>query len=192
MTVRGLSLILGLVLCAAGDESAWLTDQQVIQIPSPDRRWVLIVSPISEHAHALDLKDAGSGRETRVMVYDRGLRVEWSPDSKAFYMNDAYGSNQEDAYVYWIDRRKAMLLSDLILNKDPEARKLGADHQYFHAYRWVDASTVEVEYCGHTTGALFVQFDFLYRVGLGRAAADIVRLSGKTRRVTFSEQECQY
>jgi len=150
-------------------------------------------SPISGYERALDLKDAVSGREKRIKTYYRSLRVGWSPDSRAFYMNDAFASDREDAYLYWVDKTKAQDLGDLILRRDQEARQLGADHQYFHVYRWADAGAVEVEYCGHTSNAPVRRFDFLYRVGLGQPVADFVRISGEVRPVAnlFSE-ECRY
>jgi len=75
----------------------------------------------------LALEDWKTGRSTVVKRYDRSLGVGWSPDGKAFFLNDAAGSNIEEAYVYRLGAVGDPLpLDDQILKSDPDASRIPA------------------------------------------------------------------
>ena len=142
-----------------------LPQEKTVSIPSPNGKWHLVAPPIGlEDDKKLFLMKQGDGKRHLVKTYNRNLTVGWSPDSQAFFLNDGLGSNVEEAYIFWIGKNQPLLLDDLILHSDSEARTLNADHTYFHVYRWQNAHTVDVEYCGHTSDVPPRQFDFLYRV----------------------------
>lgn len=73
-------------------------------IPSPDGAWALVAGPITERT--IMLENRSEHTQTLVKEYSRSLQVGWSPDSRAFFVNDAYGSNLEDAFIYWIGNKE--------------------------------------------------------------------------------------
>jgi hypothetical protein len=111
---------------------------------------VLVASPFRKSGeHTLALLDKKTGHSTLVKTYDRSLVVGWSPDSAAFFINDALGSSEEQSYLYSL-----------------ASKKIPADHTYFRVRRWVNGSSVALEYCGHNSSDPAQQFDFLYIVNL--------------------------
>jgi len=170
-----------------------LPARKSVRIPSPDGRWVLIGSPFSlSGQQTLTLVDRTTGRQTVVKHYDRSIDVAWNPDSASFFLNDAYGSNVEDAYLY-PTQGEPLELDDLILNQDPDARRVPADHMYFHVGRWLSAKTMLVEYCGHNSASPAEQFDFLYRIdlnGLDPHGASVRRIFHRVRPLRLSG-ECR-
>jgi hypothetical protein len=161
-------------------------------IPSPDGNWVLIASPLAERT--ILLENRTEKHRTLVKAYNRSLQVGWSPDSKAFFVNDAYGSNLEDAFVYWVDSKEPLLLNDLVLNHDREASAISADHAYFRVRRWINAKNLQLEYCGHNGEAPGQQFDFIYNVALEGSHgnnATTRRVSHKIGPLDWSVRECR-
>lgn len=141
----------------------------------------------------LTLEDHATGQRTLVKHYDRGIDVGWSPDGHAFFLNDAYGSNVESAYIYPLGAPAPLLLDGLIYKADPKARNAPADHTYIHIHRWVSPSTVLAEYCGHNSMSPYRQFDFLYRVALTADDTQVLsirRISMKTWPADPHQAEC--
>jgi hypothetical protein len=169
-----------------------LPTDSTVSIPSPDRRWVLIASPFPERT--IVLMDRIEKRRTLIKKYDRSLQVGWSPDSKAFFFNDAYGSNLEDAFVYWVESKEPLLLNDLVLSHDNEASAVPADHAYFQVRRWQSATNLLVEYCGHGGEGQGQQFDFLYDValkGLHGSSVTARRIARKIGPSDLSVADCR-
>jgi|GEM_PF-4272266 hypothetical protein len=136
---------------------------------SPDKRWILIAPPPSKPDQKRMLLVRRSGQKSDILIrrYERSIRVEWAPDSSAFFLNDESGSNVTDASIYWPGHTNSLELGDAILVQDTEAKAIPADHAYLQARRWIDSSTVLVEYCGHNSGVPAQRFDFLYRIAIG-------------------------
>ena len=167
---------------------------KTVHIPSPNGRWTLIASPDSENQErTVALEDKITGATTLVKRYDRSLSVGWNPDSRAFFLNDAYGSDGEDAYIYWPGKTEPLQLNAPILRADAQAAGIPADHAYFKVRRWLGAKSVLVEYCGHGSEAPARQFDFLYHVDLNtpeEAAIAVRRISERVGPLSFSVNEC--
>jgi len=167
---------------------------KTVHIRSPNARWTLIASPYSENQErTVTLEDKITSARTLVKRYDRSLSVGWSPDSRAFFLNDAYGSDGEDAYIYWPGVSQPLKLNDPILRADAQAAGIPADHTYFQVRRWLSAKSVLVEYCGHGSEAPARQFDFLYYVDLNspeEAAIAVRRISERVGPLSFSANEC--
>ncbi len=122
--------------------------------------------------------------------YDRQIDVAWNPNSASFFLNDAYGSNGEDAYIYPIEG-VPLDMDDLILKHDPDARRVPADHAYFRVRRWLSARRMLVEYCGHNSASPAEQFDFMYRIDLnGLSGASVRRVFHRIRSLRLSG-ECR-
>ena len=66
-------------------------------IPSPDGAWALVAGPSSQRT--IILENRSEHKRKLVKKYERSAQVGWSPDSRAFFLNDAYGSNLEDAFI---------------------------------------------------------------------------------------------
>ncbi len=171
-----------------------LPGRRTIRIPSPNGRWILIASPVSlEHDSTLVIEERTSGRRMLVRRYDRSMGVGWSPDSTALFLDDAFGSDEESAYIYWPAARKLLLLDKLILDQDPEAKNVDADHTYFQVRRWISSTSIIVEYCGHGSGSPARQFDFLYRGeihGPNDPGVALRRISSRVVPVSFGVSEC--
>ncbi len=204
-TTRGIFLAFALVIPSGvigaasvspslRDERISLPGRKTIHIPSPDGRWTLVASPYRNTGdRSLTLEDKATGAKTLVKLYDRSLSVGWSPDGRAFFLNDAYGSDGEDAYIYWPGMSQPLKLNDHVLEADPLAAQIPADHTYFQVRRWLKAKTVLVEYCGHGSEAPARQFDFLYHVDLNGPENPIVavrRISERVGPLSFSVDEC--
>ena len=141
-----------------------LPTDKVESIPSPNGRWVLVATP--SETRTVTLVDKESQKRALIKEYDRSLQIGWSPDSSAFFLNDAYASNLEDAYVYFIAFGKPVLLNDYVLGHDSEAKSVAkkVDHAYFQVGNWTNAGTLLLEYCGHGGEAPGIQFDFIYKI----------------------------
>ena len=100
--------------------------------------------------------------------------------AQAFFLNDALGSNVEDAYIYWTGSTSPLNIDDILLRGDAQTQNvINADHSYFQVIRWIGPRTLLAEYCGHTSDTPIVQFDFRYRVELtGSQSAVAHKLSG--------------
>ena len=174
-----------------------LPQNKTVSISSPDGRWNLVATPFNVADPTADRKlflaNRRTGERNLVKSYGRDLSVGWGPDSRAFFLNDAFASNVEDAYIYQIGGEQPFKLNDRVLGSDPEARALGADHTYFHAWRWLNTHSVEVEYCGHRSSYPARQFHFLYRVdwrGDDAADAEVHRLSKSVQPASLTAPEC--
>jgi hypothetical protein len=160
-------------------------------IPSPDKQWALIATPIPERT--LTLENWTSHQQTLIKEYSRSLAVGWSPDSQAFFVNDEYVSNLADAWIYWVDLKAPVSLNDAILAADPEAKAMAADHAYFLAGAWLTARKLRVEYCGHGGKSPGRQFDFIYEASLSGShgsSPTIRRVSHRVRPMKLSTPDC--
>jgi len=171
-----------------------LPRSKTVRIQSPNGSWTLIASLFSAvHANTLTLEEHTTHRDKIVKLYDRSIGVGWSPDSQAFFLNDAYGSDREGAYIYRLGEDQPFPLDNLILKFDSDARRISADHTYFRVRRWFNASTILVEYCGHGSDPPAQQFDFLYRISLSGTDSRptvVERLSHRVGSPDLFGEEC--
>jgi len=170
--------------------------RHTVRVPSPDGRWLLVISPFQLNAEStLTLIDRGNGQSTVIQKVDRDIDVDWSPDSRAFALNDAYGSNVASAYVHRPGEAAPLNLNDVILKAGVPAYAASADHAYFQAVRWISPRTLLAEYCGHNSTLPDHHFDFLYRITLAedRQQATGIRLvSSRTGPALIAQPECRY
>jgi hypothetical protein len=168
--------------------------ERTVRIPSPNGRWALVASPLDlSDGRTLALEDRKTHRKSIIKRYDRTLRIGWSPDGNAFFLNDEVGSNIEEAYIYWPKRTEPLELDGPILARDSEAKGIPADHTYFRVLRWVTSTTMLVEYCGHNSGSPTRHFDFVYRVSLtgsDRSSLIVDRVSREVSPLGSSATEC--
>lgn len=173
-----------------------LPTNKVELIRSPNGRWVLLASP--GESKTLTLLDMEHKRRIPIKEYDESLQVGWSPDSTAFFVNDAYASNLEDAYVYFLAFGKPILLNDFVLEHDSEAKSLAkkANHVYFRVANWTNPGVLLLEFCGHGEEAPGTQFDFIYDLHLQdfhdyySRRVTVKRVSRKLGPLDSSESDC--
>jgi len=108
----------------------------------------------------------------RQNVYDREVNILWSPDSSEFVLNDWYGSDQADAYLYRVDALAhpidigARLQSSMTDKIDKQCIEHGV-HCFIFVSRWVGPKVVEVKIAGDYTSNVnhkeqFRQFTLYY------------------------------
>jgi hypothetical protein len=153
------------------------------RIRSPDRKWTLIFEcPNNCAERKLWIEASGSSGRRLVKAFERDLSVSWAPDSRLFVVNDAYGSNGTDCYLYDPATLKQTDLADLLVAGDPrvaEYRKVG--HAYLQATRWVTSRVLLVTLSGHFDEPPARGFTFRFQVGL----------DGAVRKVSESQEERQ-
>jgi len=158
-----------------------LPPERTETVESPDGAWALIAAPISERT--IILENRSDHKQTLIKEYSRSAQMGWSPDSRAFFVNDAFVSNLEDAFIYWIGTGEPLSLNKAIRASDKEADAFPADHAYFQVGRWLNAHKVLVEYCGHGGENPARQFDFIYAVSLEGPQASSLRIRRVSRAV---------
>src|SRR6266487_5394496 len=78
-----------------------LPSAAVSRIPSPNRKWTLIFEcPNDCSERRLSIEDRASHTRRLIGEYERSLSISWAPDSRLFFVNDAYASNEALSYVY--------------------------------------------------------------------------------------------
>ncbi len=92
------------------------------------------------------------------------MQAFWSPDGKAFSVNDHWASDHESAYIYDTETLKRQNVGEEILAADPESRHFTNSHAYFQVERWDGPAHVFVRFQGHTDEAPVQCFEFQYRV----------------------------
>jgi len=158
----------------------------VTRIPSPNRHWTLIFEcPDSSKERTLWVEDNGSHARKLVKEYERSLAIAWAPDSKTFFVEDAYGSNGSDSYVIDPASLETKDLSVIVANNDAEAKQLlKAGHSYVRAKRWLNSHEVIVVLSGHFDDppprGLPSSYTVQYRVDLNGGARKIASRSVET------------
>ncbi len=70
-----------------------LPQGEVTRIQSPDGKWTLVFGcPNACSQRNLWIEDSSLRMRRLVKEYDRSLSVSWAPDSRHFFVNDAWGS----------------------------------------------------------------------------------------------------
>jgi len=123
------------------------------------------------------LEDSVTHARTLLLDVERTASAAWSPDGEAFYVEDDYGSNGSDSYLYLAGSMKKLEIVNLILAADSEAKRFVTGHAYFQVERWVDSRNVQVRLVGHTDEASSTCFERHYLVSL---AGEVKKLSARS------------
>jgi len=123
----------------------------ITRIPSPDGKWTLIFEcPNDCRQRKLSIGQSDTGVRRLVKEYDRSLSVGWAPDSRLFFVNDAFGSNGTESYVYDPVTLKETPLAKVLVTGDPNADEyLEAGHSYLEVKRWISPHELLVSLRGH-------------------------------------------
>jgi len=97
---------------------------------------------------------------TGANFYERSVDVLWAPDSNAFVVNDWYGSNVADAYLYFVNDLAHPIdigaqLKRAVKDKEDQIsiENTKAVHTYVVASKWIDATKVAVRIAGDYTSS---------------------------------------
>jgi hypothetical protein len=150
----------------------------VSRIPSPDGKWTLIFEcPHECSERKLWIVENGAEPRRLAKEYERSLSVSWAPDSRHFFVNDAWGSDGESCSVYETATLKSVDIADVLLSANADVKWfLNAGHSYIQATRWVDADHLIVVLFGHFDDPPLGGFTIRYRVDVN---GDVHKLSQK-------------
>jgi hypothetical protein len=159
------------------------------RVASPDRKWTLIFECPNDCAQRkLWIEQSRTHSRRAVREFERSLSISWAPDSRSFFINDGWGSNGSDCYVYNPATLKVTDLADVIVSVDPTAQPyLKAGHTYLRAKRWVNSHELLVSLFGH--------FDEppARSLGLRHPGAFMLRyhvhLNGEVQKISESSEE---
>src|ERR1051326_185640 len=140
---------------------------RVQPLPSPDGAHTLYGEPFQDgknNGPQLWITDNSTGARQLLLTLGGTMQAFWSPDSKAFAVNDRWASDSENAYIYDTETLKRQNVGEDILAADPESRHFTNAHAYFHVERWDGPAHVIVRFNGHTDEAPVQCFELQYRV----------------------------
>lgn len=82
--------------------------------------------------------------------FERSLGISWAPDSRLFFVEDAYASNETLSYVFDPATLKVSDLAELLRAADPEnANYIQVGHSYLRAKRWLNSQELLVTLNGY-------------------------------------------
>jgi len=173
--VRGRVLLVGLVMLGAAGAVSRTGAQAAVYLSWRDKPDHKAVSPDGAYAlyssgdspAAVWIEELHTQKRREVLISPTGtVSVAWSPDSRAFFVNDHVASNVDRAYVYDAQTLSRLDLAALVVGGDPGAQRFTApfvleapkfapgvrvaDHSHLVADRWLDADHVDVVLAGHT------------------------------------------
>lgn len=137
------------------------------RLASPDGSRVLYGIPYRigvNDGTQLWIEDTRTRQRRMLIQIEDTLSAAWSPDGKAFSVNDHTASDTTRAYIYDADTLGRLNVADSILKADRDAEPYAQGHAYFDIERWDGPQWVLVHFHGHTDQPPVVCFDFRYRV----------------------------
>ena len=142
---------------------------------SPDGRFVIknFDSETEDPAHTLTLLDHRTGTEIKIYRYGRHVDVLWSPNSKAFVINDYEGSNISHPVLFtepWtlarVDLREKLI--DFLRARNEAKSVLGNDHVYITAERWLNSDKLLCKVTGYgAANPKGFTKRYVYEIGVG-------------------------
>lgn len=158
----------------AQDPSPPVSPRSVSRIQSPDRKWSLILEAPGDQRR-LWIENTASHAKRLVNAFNRSASLSWAPDSRLFFVNDEWGSNGTDAYVFETSSLKKTDLADLLAAQYPAivADYRNAGHVYFEAVRWLGPHVLLVRLTGHFDEPPTREFTFRFQLDLDGAVRKI-------------------
>jgi hypothetical protein len=150
-------------------------------LPSPDGAHTLYGVEFQDGKNdgpQLWIRDNSTGASKLLLTFGGTMQAFWSPDGKAFSVNDHWASDRESAYIYDTETLKRQNVGEDILAADTESRHFTNAHAYFQVERWDGPAHVFVRFQGHTDEAPVRCFEFQYRVS---RTGVVEKFSGRVR-----------
>jgi len=147
----------------------------VSRIPSPNGMWTLIFEcPNDCSERKLWIEENTSHTRKLVKEYERSLSISWAPDSRSFFVEDDFASNETLCYLYDATTLKETDIARVVLAAYPDAAQfVNAGHSYLEAKRWLNSHEVLVVLHGYNDGLPPRDFTLRYRIGLNRSVHKI-------------------
>ena len=140
---------------------------RVQSLPSPDGAHTLYTVEFqngNNNGPQLWIRNNSTSKSKLLLTLGGTMQAFWSPDGKAFSINDHWASDRENAYIYDTETLKRQNVEEDILAADPKSRDFKNAHAYFQIERWDGPANVFVRFQGHTDEAPVQCFEFQYRV----------------------------
>lgn len=142
---------------------------------SPNGRFVVrnFDSDVANPAHTLILVGNQSSLDITIYHYGRGVDILWSPDSKAFIVNDHEGSNVAHPVLFtepwstnYVDLRAKLIR--FLHSKNADEHLLGNHHVYITAQRWLSNKDILCKATGYgDVDPKGFTRDYVYEIGVG-------------------------
>lgn len=122
---------------------------------SPDGRFELQnvdhdAATTADAPHVLFIADRTSGSKRLVQSYLRSVTARWSADSRRFFVNDAFASDETDCFVYFpSDAARRLSIGDLLRRDRRTAGPLSNHHVYVEGREFGNGDRLTVEVRGH-------------------------------------------
>jgi hypothetical protein len=145
-----------------------LPEGELSRIPSPDGKWILTFEgPHDCSQRKLWIEDSGVHKRRFIKDYERSLSISWAPDSRHFFVDDAWGSDGESCTLYDPMTLRGVDMADVLVGANVDVKRfLKAGHSYLRATRWVDSHELIVVLFGHFDDPPGGGFTLRYRVDL--------------------------
>ncbi len=134
----------------------------------PTGRYAVVPAAEGSGGRALDLRVLKSGRDRRLLSFDRAASVLWAPDGNALAITERRGSDASALRVFFPERPDATVDvgAELALAYPSMPERERNRHVYLEAVRWLDAKTLRFRLRGY--GERDPQgFDILFDYPLG-------------------------
>jgi hypothetical protein len=157
--------------------------ESVSRARSPDGKWALVSGqPDDSGQRRLWIESTNPAGRRPVRAFSRVVRVSWAPDSQLFFVNDEWGSNGTDCYVFDAVTLKATAIANLLARRYPKiiSGHKKASHLYFEASRWASSRVLLVRLTGHFDEPPAQSFTLRFEVDLN---------DGSIREVGESQKE---
>jgi hypothetical protein len=168
--MRGLGLALvcfAAVMAVAATQELNLPWGPVKRLASPDGSKILYGVPYEKSKSGgpqLWIEDKSAHLHKKLFDIGGTLSAAWSADGAAFYVDDHWASDREDAYIYDAYTLKRMDIGAMIRAADPGSQRFAKGHAYYEIDRWVGPQYVAVRFFGHSDIPPVSIFEFRYAI----------------------------
>lgn len=171
MRVAPLALV-ALVAMVASAQEIDLPWGPVKRVASPDGALMLYANSTLKNPQ-LWIEDVHTHRRTKLFDIGGTLNAAWSPDGRAFYVNDHWASDREASFIYDAVALQRLDIAACIQTADPRARGFASGHTYYHIERWIGTQHVAVRFSGHTDTPPVRLFELRYAVSRAGAVEKV-------------------
>jgi hypothetical protein len=141
------------------------------------------------------IKDNKTGKQKKVLEFDRDASAKWSPKGDRFYINNFYGSTNATCILFSLDAltRPVDLEKQL---RQMEKKKPGAapfvnyGHVYIAGVKWVSDDDLRVDATGIDNDNRR-DFEFHMNYVWGKGITDIKEIAEASRRPEFKEYSAE-
>jgi hypothetical protein len=159
------------------------TNGQTTRLASPGGRYALVFTDKATVANSsrylkLWFEDNLSHSRSLILGVNTDAFAGWSPDGRAFYVENDWLSDRTYAYIYKAGSLDKLDIADRIYAADAEARRFKNAHSYFNVERWQDNKNLLVRFDGHSDSYPVACFDLRYLVSRSGTVKNLSQRTG--------------